>query len=180
MPAPPPAPSLPTCQDSALPDSGCFCLCPQYVALPLLGAHLQGVGSREQGHNLILGQLNNCRGSSPVAEWLSSCASVWRPRVSPVQILGVDMAPSHAEVGVPHATTRGTHSWNIELCTGGLWGEEEEGKTKEEEDWQQMLAQVPILKNTPTMERAHSVLMPEVGPGTEEAQGWSPVRELSV
>ena len=31
---------------------------------------------------------------------------------------------------------------NIQLCTGGLWGE----GGGEEEDWQQMLAQVPIFK----------------------------------
>ena len=35
-----------------------------------------------------------------MAEWLSSCAPLWWPRVSLVWILGVDMAPSssHAEV----------------------------------------------------------------------------------
>ena len=26
------------------------------------------------------------------------------------------------------STTRGTHNWNIQLCTGGLWGEEKEKK----------------------------------------------------
>ena len=31
-------------------------------------------------------------GASFVAEWLSSSALLWRPRVSPVQLLGVDMA----------------------------------------------------------------------------------------
>ena len=35
------------------------------------------------------------------------------------------------------------HNYNIQLCTGGLWGEEEKEKKK---DWQQMLAQVRILK----------------------------------
>ena len=33
------------------------------------------------------------RGAGPVAEWLSLHALLWRPRVSPVRILGVDMAP---------------------------------------------------------------------------------------
>ena len=32
-------------------------------------------------------------GAGPVAEWLSSHAPLWWPRVSPVQILGADMAP---------------------------------------------------------------------------------------
>ena len=35
---------------------------------------------------------------------------------------------------------------DLQLCTGGLWGEEEEEKKRE--DWQQMLAQVPIFKKT--------------------------------
>ena len=32
-------------------------------------------------------------GAAPVAQWLSSCAPLWRPRVSPVQILGTEVAP---------------------------------------------------------------------------------------
>uniref|UniRef100_A0A9L0IEY9 Proteasome subunit beta type-4 n=1 Tax=Equus asinus TaxID=9793 RepID=A0A9L0IEY9_EQUAS len=32
-------------------------------------------------------------GPAPMAEWLSSCAALQRPRVSLVQILGADMAP---------------------------------------------------------------------------------------
>ena len=43
----------------------------------------------------------------------------------------------------PTSTTRRTYNYNIQLCSGGLWGEEEE---EEKEDWQQMLAQVPIFK----------------------------------
>ena len=85
-------------------------------------------------------------GASPMARCLSSCTPLWWPRVSPVQILGADMAllirPCWG--GVPHSTTRGTHNYNIQLCTGGLWEEEEEKKKKEY--WQQMLAQVPIFK----------------------------------
>ena len=68
------------------------------------------------------------------------------PRVLPVQILGADTAPLFRPCwgGVPHSTTRGTHNRNVQLCTGGLWEEEEE--EGEKKDWQQMLAQVPILK----------------------------------
>ena len=33
---------------------------------------------------------------------------------------------------------------NTQLCAGGIWGEEE--KRKRKEDWQQLLAQVPILE----------------------------------
>ena len=36
---------------------------------------------------------NTWWGAGPVAEWLSSRAPLWRPRVSPVRILGADMAP---------------------------------------------------------------------------------------
>ena len=32
------------------------------------------------------------KGPSPVAEWLSSCAPLQQPRVSPVRILGMDTA----------------------------------------------------------------------------------------
>ena len=35
--------------------------------------------------------LKNLSGQ-PVAEWLSSCPPLWWPRVSPVRILGVDVA----------------------------------------------------------------------------------------
>ena len=32
---------------------------------------------------------------------------------------------------------------NVQLCTGGIWGEK---ARKQKEDWQQLLAQVAILK----------------------------------
>ena len=35
---------------------------------------------------------NPLLGAGPVAEWLNSHAPLWQPRVSPVCILGVDMA----------------------------------------------------------------------------------------
>ena len=49
-------------------------------------------------------------GASAVAEWLSSCAPLQRPRISLVQILGPDMAPLIRLCwgGAPHSTTRGT------------------------------------------------------------------------
>ena len=34
-------------------------------------------------------------GASPVAEWLSSCALLQWPRISPVQILGTDLCTAH-------------------------------------------------------------------------------------
>ena len=63
-------------------------------------------------------------GARPVAEWLSSHAPLWWPRVLPVQILGVDMAPfiKPSWGGVPYITTRGTHNWNTQLCSGGFGG----------------------------------------------------------
>ena len=36
---------------------------------------------------------NNHTGAGPMAEWLSSCAPLRQPMVSPVQILGGEMAP---------------------------------------------------------------------------------------
>ena len=32
-------------------------------------------------------------GAGPMAKWLSSRTPLWQPRVSPVRILGMDMAP---------------------------------------------------------------------------------------
>ena len=37
--------------------------------------------------------LNQRRGKGPMAEWLSLLAPLLWPRVSPLQILGADMAP---------------------------------------------------------------------------------------
>ena len=62
------------------------------------------------------------RGASPVAEWLSSCTLLLRLGVSPVQILGADMALLVRSCwgGVPHATTWRTHNYVL-----GGFGEKE-------------------------------------------------------
>ena len=67
-----------------------------------------------------------------MAEWLSLHALLQRPRVSLVWILGVDMAPLIRPRcgGVLHSTTRRTYNYNIQLCTRGLWGKEEEEEEK--------------------------------------------------
>ena len=72
--------------------------------------------------------------------------SVWVAQGFMVQILGADMALLIRLCwdSIPHGTTRETYSQNIQLCTGGLWGKELGGRG--EEDWQQILAQVPIFK----------------------------------
>ena len=56
-----------------------------------------------------------------MAEWLRSSALLPRPRASPILVLGADIAALIRPcVGsVPHATTRRTHNYNIQLCTGG-------------------------------------------------------------
>ena len=61
-----------------------------------------------------------------MAEWLSLHTVLRRPRVSSVQILGADQhcSSSHAEAMSHFTSTRRTYSWNPQLCTGGLWGEE--------------------------------------------------------
>ena len=57
-------------------------------------------------------------GAGPMAEWLSSGALLWRPRV---RILGV----GHAEAASHMPQLEGpTTKKNIQLSTGGLWGEE--------------------------------------------------------
>ena len=63
-----------------------------------------------------------------MAEWLSLHAPFWRPRVSLVRILGADMPSSHAEAASHTAQLEGSTTKNIQLYTGGLWGEK--GKIK--------------------------------------------------
>ena len=65
-----------------------------------------------------------------MAEWLDSRAPLWWSRVLPAGILGVDLAPLIRPRwgGVPLSTTRRTHSWNTQLCTGWLWGERKKKK----------------------------------------------------
>ena len=50
----------------------------------------------------------------------------------------------HAEAASHIAQLGGATTKNIQLCTGGLAGEKAGGEKKE--DWQQLLAQVPIFK----------------------------------
>ena len=77
-----------------------------------------------------------------VAEWLCLPALLRWPRVSPVQILGVDLASSHAETASHIAKPEGPTTRIYNYVLGGF-GEKRKIK---EQDWQQMLAQVPILK----------------------------------
>ena len=85
------------------------------------------------------GNKNFFLGGRPVAEWLSSHAPLRRLRVSPVRILVQTWHRSsgHAEAAshMPQPEGPTTRIYNYVL--GALWGEEE--------DWQQMLAQVPIF-----------------------------------
>ena len=68
--------------------------------------------------------LKHCWGR-PMAEWLNSRAPLQQPRVSPVQILGADIAPPshHAEAASHMPQLEGPTIGNTQLCTGGLWGE---------------------------------------------------------
>ena len=80
-----------------------------------------------------------------MAEWLSSHALLARPRASPVWILGANIhhssglveATSH--VAEPEGPTSRMHNYVL-----GDFGEKK--RKEKEKDWQQMLAQVPILK----------------------------------
>ena len=71
-------------------------------------------------------------GAGPTAKWLGLRTLLQWPRVLPVWNLGVDMAelikPHWG--GIPHSKTSGTHNENLQLPTGGLWGEEEEENKK--------------------------------------------------
>ena len=46
-----------------------------------------------QGESLE--QEEHLDGAGPVAEWLSSCAPLWRPRVSLVWIVDADLSTAH-------------------------------------------------------------------------------------
>ena len=69
--------------------------------------------------------------AGPVAEWLGSCALLQWPRVSPVQILGVDLAllirPCEVVSHIAEPEGPATRIYNYVLGDyGGLWGEGEE------------------------------------------------------
>ena len=59
-----------------------------------------------------------------MAKWLSPHAPLQQPRVSIVQILGVDLAQLIRPRcgGVPHRGTRTTYNWIYNYVLG-LWGE---------------------------------------------------------
>ena len=64
-----------------------------------------------------------------MAERLSSHTPLWWPRVSLVQILGIDMAPCHAEVAFHTVQTEGPATRTYDYVLGGFG----EKKKKEKE-----------------------------------------------
>ena len=83
-----------------------------------------------------------------MAEWVSSRAPLQWPKVSPIRILGADMALLVRPCcgGVPHGTEAPTaRIYNYELYVLGGFGEKKKEKRKKN-DWQQLLAQLPIFK----------------------------------
>ena len=66
-----------------------------------------------------------------MAEWLSSCAMLRQPRVSPVQILGVNPSSSHADVASHMPQLEGPRTKNIPLRTRGFGEKKEKKKTLE-------------------------------------------------
>ena len=79
-----------------------------------------------------------------MAKWLRSGALLWWPGVSDP---GRRHGAAHQAMLRRHATWHNQRHSQLEYTTmyGGLLGEEEEEKEKKE-DWQHLLAQVPILK----------------------------------
>ena len=71
-----------------------FC-CPSNSGEP--GTHALNQPRTFQADAVLTFQLSQIKmpevGAGPVAEWLSLCPLLLRPRVSPVQILGTDTAP---------------------------------------------------------------------------------------
>ena len=81
-------------------------------------------------------------GAGPVARWLSSHTPLWQPRVSPVWILGTELAPLVKPCGAAsHKTEPEGPTTRIYNCVLGAFGAKKEKK----EDWQQMFSQVPIF-----------------------------------
>ncbi len=70
-------------------------------------------------------------GPSPMAKWLSSCAPLQWPRVSPVRILGTDMAllSSHAEAASHMPQLEGPTTTMYDYVLGGL-GEKKQKKKR--------------------------------------------------
>ena len=95
-------------------------------------------------NGIYLKPLKIILGADPVAEWLSSCTPLWRPRVSLVWILAPLIRPcwSHAEA-ISHIAQPEAFTIRIYSCVLGGF---EEKKKKKKEHWQQMLAQLSILK----------------------------------
>ena len=79
-------------------------------------------------------------GTSPVAQWLTLHALLWWPGVSPARVLGADMAHVEAESHMPQLEGPAIKIYSY--IPGGFG----EIKQKQKKDWQQLLAQVPILK----------------------------------
>ena len=109
--------------DPPFPDSssgavGLVSMTPELGLRHWMGAGLVQWSQREgtwhglRGPNFKAAHQNLATGAGPVAEWLSSCALLWQPRVLLVRILGADMAPLIGPCwgGVPHATTRRSHN----------------------------------------------------------------------
>ena len=91
-------------------------------------------------------------GASPVAEWLNSCALLWQPRVSLVQILGMDMArlirPRWGASHIPQLEGPTTKISNYVLGDLGR----KSRKKKKQKEIGKLLAQVPIFKKTITID----------------------------
>ena len=87
-----------------------------------IGSRCQLRANLPQKKKRFLTVKNLLQGTSPMAEWFKLMAPLWKPRVLPVQILGVDKAPliRPCQGGIPHATLEGPTTKNIQLCTGGF------------------------------------------------------------
>ena len=81
-------------------------------------------------------------GAGPVAKWLCSHTPLQWHRVSLTQTLGSDLIHAEAESHIAQLEGSTTRIYNYVL---GDFGEKKE-KKEAAEDWQQMLAQVPIFK----------------------------------
>ena len=88
------------------------------------GAELLQLATGKDQHSKCLG------GAGPVAEWLSSRAPLPWPGVSPVQVLGADMAPLIQPCwgSIPRATARRTHNWEYTAMYWGALGRKRKNK----------------------------------------------------
>ena len=96
------------------------------------GLNINGITLQLRERDCQMDFLKTHIGAGPVAEWLSLCSLLWRPRVSPVQILGADLhcSSSHTEVSSHIAEPEGPTTRIYNYVLGGFEDKKKKKKKK--------------------------------------------------